>query len=66
MNELIIKYHNLVAELIPMIIESEINDHDYSEYMVLCAQKKIYLQVIDDLCLHVEDLEAIDHSKKLY
>jgi len=59
MNELIIKYHNLVVELIPKIIESEINDHDYSEYMVLCAQKKIYLQVI-------EDLESIDHSKKLY
>lgn len=59
MNELIIKYHNLVVELIPKIIESEINDHDYGEYMVLCAQKKIYLQFI-------EDLESLDHSKKLY
>lgn len=59
MNELIIKYHNLVVELIPKIIESEIDNHDYNEYMVLCAQKKIYLQFI-------EDLESIDHSNKMY
>lgn len=59
MNELIEKYHNLVVELIPKIIEAGLYDIDNTEYMILCTQKKIYLQII-------EELESLEHSKKLY
>lgn len=57
MNELIEKYHNLVAQLIPQIVKAmEENDDGYD---TLCAKKKIYLQFI-------EELESLDHSKKLF
>ena len=57
MNELIEKYHNLVAQLIPQIVKAmEENDGGYD---TLCAKKKIYLQFI-------EDLESLEHSKKLF
>ncbi len=58
MKELIEKYHNLVAALIPEIVEAGMFDVNDDVYSILCAKKSTYLEVI-------KDLESLERSMNI-